>query len=414
MAGQTVSNISTVLKEVWPPGALAKQFYNEFPLLDRLEKTNRYTIGSQASIPLHTGRGGATTILGSAGGSLNPVSSQKVNKGVYTLAYNWAQIDLQFGVLNQANGGQTAAIEGKLLEVEGAVDDMRKDVTRQAFGNGDALIAQCTTTTASTTVNLLASGYGYEAIVRGFLRPDQTIDITTPGATDSNVANGSAVQIQSVVESSSAPQIVINGAGVTTTSSHYVKITGSRTGNSAINEMIGFRSAFGSNSTVVGGVDPATAAYWKPASVDSTTTAMDLTLPLQLQQAVFQKTGKFPTLAITGIKQLTNLYAQLQSQMRFTGDVVQAGNVQKLNWGTVNIEAYPDASDREWYFVNEDDLLVAVGEYDSPMWVSDVEGAGGRLRWVQGTTRFDDALVYALGLGIRRRNSGAGAIGLTA
>jgi hypothetical protein len=81
MAGQTVANLANVLKEVWTADSLAKQFYNETPWLDRLEKTPKYTIGDHASVPLHTGRGGATTVLGSAGGSLNPVSYQRTNKG---------------------------------------------------------------------------------------------------------------------------------------------------------------------------------------------------------------------------------------------------------------------------------------------------------------------------------------------
>lgn len=414
MAGQTVANLSNVLKEVWTADSLAKQFYDETPWLDRLEKTPKYTIGDHASVPLQTGRGGATTVLGSAGGNLNPVSYQKTAKGTYTLAYNWAQVQLEFGALNQANGGTTSVVEAKLLEVEGAVADLRKDVTRQAFADGTAKIAQCGTTSGSTTVTLATNGYEYESLVRGFLRPDQTIDIFTPGSSDSAVSNGSAVQIQSVVASSATPQIVINGSGVTTSSSHYVKITGARTGNSAINEMTGLRSHAGSTTAIVGGIDPASNAYWQPAIVDTATTAMTLDLPLKLQQNVFQQTGAFPTDAVTGIKQLTSLYSVLQNQVRFTGDIVSAGNVLKLAWNGMNIEAYPDASDREWYFISPKDMLIVTGEYSTPMWASSVEGAGGQFRWKQGATAFTDALVYPLALAFRRRNSFAAATGLTA
>lgn len=412
MAGQTVANLSSILKEVWTADSLAKQFYDGTPWLDRLEKTNKYTIGDHASVPLWTNRGGATTVLGSAGGSLNPVSYQKTAKGTYTLAYNWAQVQLEFGALNQANGGQTSVIEAKLLEVEGAVSDLRRDISRQFFGNGDALVAQCGTTSASTTVQLSTTGYGSEAITRGFLRPDQTIDIFTPGSSDAAVTNGSAVQITAVNAANST--ITITGAGVTTTSSNYVKITGARTGNSAINEANGLRNIYGSATTVVGGIDPASNAYWAPAQVDTTTTAMTLALPLTLQQNVFQQAGQFPTEVVTGIKQLTNLYKLLQSQARFQGDMVAAGNVLKTSWNGMNIEAYPEASDREWYFIDPKNLIIVTGEYSTPVWASSVEGAGGQFRWNQGNTSFKDAIVYALNLAPRRRNSGAAAVGLTA
>src|SRR6184192_1475866 len=115
MAVQTVANLANVLKEVWTASELAKQFYDQFPLLDRLEKTDRYTIGNQASVPLWTQRAGATTTFGPAGGTLNPISRQSVNKGVYTLTYNWAEIGLEFGALNQSVGEQNSVVEAKIL-----------------------------------------------------------------------------------------------------------------------------------------------------------------------------------------------------------------------------------------------------------------------------------------------------------
>ena len=412
MAGQTVATLSNVLKEVWTADNLAKQFYAETPWLDRLEKTDRYTIGNVASVPLWTNRGGATTVLGPNGGNLNPVSYQKTAKGQYTLAYNWAQVQLEFGALNQATDGATSVIEAKLLEVEGAVSDLRRDISRQFFGNGDALIAQLAANTSQNTLNLAAGGYGAEAIVRGFLRPDQTIDIITPGSTDTALASN--IQITAV--NSATPSITVSGSALTTTTAMYVVIHGARSGNAKanINESDGLRNIYGSATAIVGGIDPASNSYWAPAQVDTGTTTMALTLPLTLQQNVFQQSGQFPTEAVTGIKQLTALYKVLQSQARFQGDLVAAGNVLKTSWNGMNIEAYPEASDREWYFIDPSNLLLVTGAYKTPVWASDVEGAGGQFRWAQGSTAFKDAIVYPVSLATRRRNSGAAAVGLTA
>jgi len=413
MAVQTVANLSSVLKEVWTATELAKQFYNQFPLLDRLEKTDRYTIGNQASVPIQTQRAGATTTLGAAGGTLNPISRQSVAKGTYTLTYNWAEIGLEFGAINQSQGEANSVVEAKILEVQGAIDDMRKDVTRQAFYNGDAIIGTVDATAAATTINgRTGTTTISQAITRGYLRPDQKVTIATSGNPDTVKSSQQIVTVNAAGNSGAGSFTV--GSNVTNANDDLVYIFGARSGTAAggVNDMLGLRSIYGSTSTTPGGI--AASQPWLPAQVDTTTTAMTLDLPLSLQQNVFQQSGSFPTDAVTGIKQLTNLYKLLQNQVRFSGDIVSAGNVMKLNWNGINLEAYPDCLDNEFYFVDYSNLLVCTGAYKEPAWASDVEGSNRGSMWSQGTTQFVDGLVYALGLAVRRRNTGAAAIGLTA
>lgn len=411
---QTVANLANVLKEVWTASELSKQFYAQYPLLDRLEKTDRYTIGDHASVPLQTSRAGATTTLGSAGGALNPASNQKVNKGTYTLTYNWAEISLEFGALNQAVGGATSVVEAKLLEVQGAIDDMRKDVTRQAFFNGDAVIATVDGATATTINGRTGTTALAQAVIRGFLRVDQKVSIATSGASDTNKTTQQITALSSTDNSGAGSVTFANS--VTCANDDILYIAGARSGNTAakINDMLGLRSIAGSSTTKPGGLDPTTETYWKPAQVDTTTTAMTIDLPLSLQQNVFQQTGMFPREFVTGIKQLTNLYKLLQNQVRFSSDSTSVGAAQRVTFNGNTIDAYPDCLDNEFYVVDYDSMLICTGSYSAPTWASDVEGAGGRLRWNQGNTNFVDGLVYALGLAIRRRNSFAAATGLTA
>jgi len=415
MAVQTAANLANVMKEVWTASELAKQFYNSFPLLDRLEKTDRYTIGDHAAVPLHTQRAGATTTLSAAGGSLNPISRQSVNKGTYTLTYNWAEIGLEFGAINQTQGaGLLSVVDAKLFEVASAVDDMRLDVTRQALYNGDAIIGTVDATAGATTINgRTGTTTISQAITRGFLRPDQKVTIATSGNPDTVKSSQQIVTVNAAGNSGAGSFTV--GSNVTNANDDIVYIFGARSGTAAggVNDMLGLRSIYGSTSTTPGGI--AASGFWLPAQVDTTTTAMSLDLPLSLQQNVFQQSGQFPTDVVTGIKQLTNLYKLTQNQVRFAGDGPQAaGAVQKWSWNGINIEAYPQALDNEFYFVDYSNMLVCTGAYSSPMWASDVEGAGGRLRWAQGSSQFVDGLVFALGLAIRRRNTGAAAVGLSA
>lgn len=411
MAGQTVSGLTDVLKEVWTSDRLEKQFYDETPWLSRLERTSKYTIGKQAMVPIHKGRSGATTIRTSAGGALNPLDAQRVDNANYTLSYLWQRVGVEFGVLNQATGGNASVGSGLNLEVEGAVSDLRKSAVRQALSNSDALIAQCTTGGASTTISLLATGYGFDAIARGWLYPGQTVDI---GTTANEVAIVADSPISAVSEVAATPTITI-GSSVSTTSSHFVSIANARAG-AVSSEMNGIRSIAGSTTSGVGGLDPDNAGeeFWQPAFVDTATTVLSLNLLLTLQRKVFQKTGKFNNYVLTGIYQLSNLYELLQNQVRFDNEPTGAGGVTSLKWNGMEINAIPDVPDRELYMLTLDDFLIVTGKYSKPTWASDVQGTNTGLQYNLGNTDFQDAVVYPLQLAIKRRNSHASAIGLTA
>jgi hypothetical protein len=69
---QTAGNLAGIAKQVYTQDELEKQFYFDAPVLDRIEKTNKYTIGREAVVPIWSYFGGGTTVLGSAGGSFNP------------------------------------------------------------------------------------------------------------------------------------------------------------------------------------------------------------------------------------------------------------------------------------------------------------------------------------------------------
>jgi hypothetical protein len=132
---------------------------------------------------------------------------------------------------------------------------------------------------------------------------------------------------------------------------------------------------------------------------------------------VQQKKGSIANTEVwTGLKQQRNFYSLLQNQVRFASDSgLSGGNVDGPTWNGLKINAVPDILDQDWYHVSMDDVFVITGEQiTKPTWMSDIEGAGGRLRWNQGTTAFSDAIVYPFQIGIQRRNTHAAAVGLTA
>jgi hypothetical protein len=416
---QTVANLTSVLKDVWTSDRVAKQFYNKNPLLDKMTAVSATMIGLQAQVPIHKYRSGGFTSTGPAGGVLNPAGNQQTDQAIYTLVYNWFQISIETAALNQSGSSLQSIIAGKDLEMQGAVDDVSKHVSRQIASNGDGLIAQCTTGGASTTVNLLpqaSGGVGYDAIVRGWLYPGLPVDIGTTADTDV-LATGAV--ITDVGEDPVTPTIT-TGTSVTTTSSHYISIANPNSATAANPELNGLRNIV-STTTTLGGINPATAGegFWKAALVDSTTSSLSLDLMVNAQRAVYQKRGDWMTDVVTSPKQAANFYLLLQNQVRFGGDTgLSAGNVgdaQKGNaWNGNGITVIPDIVDKEMYFLTLADFCRITGSIKQPTWTSDLEGAGGNVRWGQGTTAFNEGLVFPLQVGVQRRNTQAALTNLVA
>ncbi len=416
---QTVANLAGVLKDAWTAERCIKQFLDLNPVMDWFMSAHRTMIGAQAQVPLHSARSGPSTSTSAAGGVLNRAGQQEVDQALYTMVYLWKQIALETGALVQAAGGDMSIVDAKDFEIQGAISDMSKDASRMLANNGDGLIAQCTTGGASTTVNLLpavSGGLGYDAIVRKWLRGDMLVDIGTTG--DSDVIVGGAT-ISAVVKSATAPQIVIDSS-VTTSSSHYVSITNPNSATAPNPELSGLRNLFGSATSIVGGINPATAGneYWAPALVDSSTTSLSIDLLLALELAAWQESdnSEMPTWLFSG-KQFNAFYSILQNQVRFAGENGMGAGGMKglkgLTFSGVGINAWQEIADKEIYRVPKSSIERIKGNVDKPTWTSELRGAGrDMLDWSPSTTAFVEGLVFPVGVGVNQRNNSAAATNL--
>ena len=416
---QSASNLSTVLKERWTDDQLQKQFLSDDTPLSRVEKFKATMIGKQAQVPVHVaGASAGYTTTSTASSALNTAGQQSVNQAAFTLITHAQPVSIDLTALNQAGGSNlTSVVSAKNLEIEGAISDLRRQATRAFVTNGDSIVAQCDDTSSSTTVALKASPsgtvWGYDALRRGWLQPGMTVDIGSTSNTDSVVG---ATTISAVGVSASAPTITIGSSVSTTGGTHNVYIANPNSATAANPEINGLRNIV-NTSGALGGLNPATAGQeaWQAASRDTSTTVLSLDLALSLQREVMQTSGKNFTNVWTGLKQQANFYSLLQNQVRFTTDTgLNAGHVDTPTWNNMKIEAFPSILDSDWYCLTLSDFVLITGEITSPTWASDLEGSGGRLRWRQGYTDFQDAVFYPFNVGVRRRNTHAAATGLTA
>lgn len=391
-----------VLKEIWTSDNLESQIYQDNPLLAEIEKTQRYNVGDHAVTPLHVERSGGYTVVPRTGSdSLNSADPQGLNQATWNYTHHWFQIQVETATVDETANKSLAVASVVDTEVSGAVNDLRKQITRQAFSAGDGLIAKCGTTTSSTTVALGSTDYGYDAIVRGWLYPGLKVDI---GTTSNPTSVASGRTITAVTEDSASPSITIDGAAVTTSSSHYISITGSRSGSTSY-EMNGLRNIV-SESAVLGGLDPASVPQWKAADVDNTSQALALALLYEKQRQVMQRTGVAPDWNVTSLKQQEAFYKLLQQQARFDGDKsLGTGNVQNAHFAGMTIYGQPDCPDKSWFFLTKKHLFIVAT--DQPHWHNKYTGTPRIFNWTAGSTRLVAGLVYRIQLATNRRNAHA-------
>lgn len=399
---QTWALYENALKEVWTQDHFESQIYNKNPFLERIEKTDAHTIGDHAAVPILTTRnGGYSAVPSSGSSSLNAAGNVGINKATYNLTYHYQQVAIEHAAIVSSEGGGATAVASVIdTEMSGASDAIRKQLTRQAYTNGDSLLATCGTTTSSVVVALSAVS-GHDAIQRRWLYKGLTVDI---GTSTSEASLSDAVTVTAVTDSATAPTITVSGSAITTTSSNFVSIANARAGTTAY-EMNGLQNLIGTGT--VGAITTASEPEWQPGvgALDSTTTDLTLDSMLAVQEAIQQASGIDPTDVITSKRQMRRFYNLFQNQVRFqTDSAIAVGSVGKVEWNGMTVQGDVDCPTASMFFLNLDDFLLVKGSRGMH-WAADVFGGGGNLNWTQGTTAFKGVLAYPVNVAVRRRNT---------
>lgn len=398
----TVSTIQAALKETWTEQRIAEQLYQDNPILDRAKKLKNTQMGEYALTPIHSGRNWGWSATSASPSTLNDAGQQAYAQAQWQYTHQHQQIKIQGSAIDQTRGDALSVASVVDEEVSGAVNDLNRNLSRQIFGDGSAQIAQCGTTSSSTTIQLNATS-GFNALERGWLDVGAVIDIGTSANPSSQVAG---VSITAVDVANST--ITISGSATNTSASHFVSLKGARSGSTSY-EMNGLHNIV-SASADLGGLTVAANPQWA-ASVDSTSQALTLALLYEQNSKVAQKTGKPADFVVTGLKQQRKAYALAQAQVRFASDSkLTVGSVEGVDINGVKLYAVPDCKNEDIFFLTIGDVLsVSAGD---PYWQDKVTG-GQILEWSQGTDSYVGKLTVRMQLGCRRRNSHAKLSGLT-
>lgn len=397
------STIQSALKETWTEQRIAEQLYNDNPVLSRVKRLKNTEMGEYALTPIHIGRNWGFSTTSSSGGTLNSAGNQSYAQAQWSYTNQHVQVKIQGSAIDQTKGDALSVASVVDEEVSGAVNDLNRNLSRQIFLDGSAQIAQCGTTSSSTTVQLNTTS-GYNAIERGWIGVGAVVDIGT-AANPTSIASGVSITATDLANST----ITVSGSAVSTTSSAYVSLKGTRSGSTSY-EMNGLRNIV-STSATLGGLAPASYPEWVAAGVDSTSQAITLALLYTQNQLIAQKTGKPADFVITGLKQQRKAYTLLQAQVRYASDSsTPTGGVDGVDINGVKLYAVPDCQNEAVYFLTIGDLFtVSAGD---PYWQSRITG-GETLAWVQGEDAYAGKITTRMQLGVRRRNSHAALTGLT-
>jgi hypothetical protein len=374
-----------------PP--VVEQLNNEVFLLQILEARSAELFGNQAVVPLHSGRSGGVGARGEDD-DLPAAGAQIYNRAVYDLKYLYGRVRVTGPSMAKTRSEVGAFLEVLKGELDGIRADLKKDLSRQIYGTGDGKIATCGTTTASTTVVLGSA----EALRKGQIYPGAKIIIGTLADPQVVTAgSGAAREVQSV--SIAGPSFVIDGAAVTTSSSHFVFRHGSVEASSVSNEISGLQQVIATSATAFGGITPTGAnAFWDNLR-DTTGGALAVDNMVKAWNQV-RIAGGDVTHMITSYGLQRAYFNLLQGQVRYVEPMRIKGGFESLDFMSKPLVADLDAPFGNIYFLDTKWLKV----FSNRDWHF-LDKDGDTLKWVDNRDAWQAILARYMNLGATRRNT---------
>jgi hypothetical protein len=391
----TESSLEAALDVIWTSRSMKEQLYEENKFLEKIQKTDKYTQGKEAKVPLHVSRNSGFTSLPPGGGTLNEAGNQGYDEATFKLTHHHQQVAIQGDILDISADKAGSIVSAMDEEITRALNDMNRQFTRMLYMDGSALIAQCRT---SNTNNVdLNTTSGRIAIERGWIYEGQQVDVGTK-TEEATIVNGGVVTFvddENYAFTSSTGNVTTEGT------THYVSNKNGRSGETSF-ESNGIRNVISETATL-GGLAPSAQRQWK-STVNTTTETLTVSALLTAQRKIRQKRGKSPTFFLTGLLQQQKFYELLEQQVHFGSDKgLTAGADESTTWNGMEIFADPDCPDELLSMGHWEHFFMLETPSGLPYWQNKYSG-GEKLAWIQGTDSYGGKLAYRFNLAADRRN----------
>jgi hypothetical protein len=405
----TLTTLSDILKEYYL-GPVAEQLNNEVLLLSRLNAKSEDLVGRRAYVPLHTSRSGG--IGARAESAALPTSgSQEYDKAVYDLKYLYGRVQVTGPSMAKTKNEAGAFLQALKGELDGIRNDLQKDLARQVYADGTAKVAQCTTSTTTTTINLASAGplAGQEAIRKGHLYVGMRIDIGTAADVDTVATNRTITGVDYANGT-----ITINGANVSTTSSNLIYRAGSgidgvdTAAGSRSNEIDGLKRIVSTSATTFGEINPATKPFWDNKRIGSVgAIALD---DLQQGLNLIRLEGGKPSVMVTTLGVQREIFNLLDQNVRYVDpeSYNYVAGFQTIEYAGLPVIADIDAPYGHLYMLDESTMKV----FSDQDWHF-LDADGQTLRQVAGFDAFEAVMTRYMNLGVTKRNNHVVLSGIT-
>lgn len=319
-----------VLKEFYL-APVREQLNNAVKTLAQFDKNTENVQGKRVYVPIHVSRSPGVGARPD-GGTLPAAGEQGYEDSLVPLKYQYGRIKVTGPTIRATKSDEGSFIRAVDSEMKGIVNDLKRDINRQVFGNGDSKIAQFAVTASGDVLNLATTTKA--SAIRQF-EPGMKISIGTVAAPTTTAAT------LTVVSSSVANKTVTvaTGTGVVTAATDFAF----RLGNAGANvsyEITGLQKQINSSGTLFD-VDPTAFPVWVSTVKANGGTNRQITEDL-VQETIDDvdvASGQTPTLWI-GSHGVVRSYANaLQVRSRYVNTVnLRAG------WSGVEIAAADGAA----------------------------------------------------------------------
>jgi hypothetical protein len=311
MATQNLAGVDALLKNVYR-GPWVEQLNQETQILDIVEKTNANNLGTFSSFgrqlifPVHSARNRGRGAV-SDGGQLATAGTQSTLDGIVGMKYFNTGIELSDQAIKQSKSDEGSFVRALTFEMDLALTDMRKDVTRIAYGTGDGLLASCTATQGSVNTFSVDSGQ--------YIAVGDTVDVIvrSSGATGTGAVGRVVTAVAYTGSANSATQtaanVTVNGATISVDNTYGVYVSGDRS-----NESDGLRNICNTSRTLHQ-INSASNPFWDSNLKDFAQSNPSEDGCMQLAQQIRQRSGKTPDLfmfSLGGQRRLANTYASIK------------------------------------------------------------------------------------------------------
>ena len=328
-------------KEYWD------QLNNAAWLLAQIE-TKRDTVdGRLARHSIHTGRSGG--IGARREGVALPAADQQRHSTVpIPVRWNTARIQLTVQLMKMATGNPGAFVNALENEMGGIKRDAMRDINRQLFGTSNGVMATCGTTSASATIQLLATTP--ESAMYHFY-VGRVIDVGTVASPQTVASNRTitAVDIDNRT-------ITVSGATMSTTSStHFVfnYNSGGASDNSGTqddgqSECTGLQTIL-STTAVLHTLNPSSVPIWKANvfSNSGTNRPISDTLIDSALLRITARAGETPDAMVSNIGAFVAGKGVLSAYQRNIDTVEMKGGFTGIRWNTPGVSG-SGAKDIAW------------------------------------------------------------------